>query len=127
MAYNCQDTLQCYNSMGEPSHVVGPFGGYTSVDTEGNTYCNISVNPALDNNPCGVTGVGEALDSFQRKGRRVGTGISTFRKQSGGMLPNSMTNFYSAGQQAALAAFQAGGVNALLAFLAGFNSASAGS
>ena len=40
-----------------------------------------------------------------------------FRSQSG----VSATNFYQAGVEAAQAAFQAGGVNALLAFLAGFN------
>jgi len=40
-----------------------------------------------------------------------------FRRQSGVMR----TDFYQAGVEAAQAAFQAGGVNALLAFLAGFN------
>jgi len=41
-----------------------------------------------------------------------------FRGQSG----VSTTGFYEAGVQAAQAAFEAGGVNALLSFLAGFNS-----
>lgn len=41
-----------------------------------------------------------------------------FRGQAG----VSTTGFYEAGVQAAQAAFEAGGVNALLAFLAGFNS-----
>ena len=43
-----------------------------------------------------------------------------FRAQSG---MGGGTDFYAAGTQAAVAAFNAGGVNALLAFLAGFNAA----
>lgn len=39
-----------------------------------------------------------------------------FRNQSGGS-----TDFYEAGRQAAIAAHAAGGINGLLAFLAGFN------
>lgn len=45
-------------------------------------------------------------------------GRKGFRAQSG----MNSTDFYAAGQQAAQAAWSAGGVNALLAFLAGFNS-----
>jgi len=40
-----------------------------------------------------------------------------FRGQSG---TTSSDDFFSAGQEAAYAAYEAGGVNALLAFLAGF-------
>jgi hypothetical protein len=50
-----------------------------------------------------------------------------FRGQSGGGIVGGpyqvdTSPFYEAGVQAAQAAFQAGGVNALLSFLAGFNS-----
>ena len=41
-----------------------------------------------------------------------------FRAQSG---VGGSTNFYQLGEEAALAAFNAGGVQGLLAFLAGFN------
>ena len=45
-----------------------------------------------------------------------------FRRQSGlDYTQMSASSFYQAGVEAAQAAFQAGGVNALLAFLAGFN------
>jgi len=47
-------------------------------------------------------------------------GVSGFRAQSG---LNSTTNYYQAGEQMAIAVFNEGGVNALLAFLAGYNSA----
>lgn len=45
----------------------------------------------------------------------------SFRKQSGGNSSTSTDAFFSAGQLAASQAFDEGGVNALLAFLAGFN------
>jgi len=52
--------------------------------------------------------------------------ISRMRSATGGRFRGqsgvSTTGFYEAGVQAAQAAFQAGGVNALLSFLAGFNS-----
>tara|TARA_B100000242_G_C42728304_1_gene339985 strand:- start:186 stop:506 length:321 start_codon:yes stop_codon:yes gene_type:complete len=45
------------------------------------------------------------------------SGRNTFHSQSG---QGGGTDFYAAGEEAAAAAFEAGGVNALLAFLAGF-------
>jgi hypothetical protein len=49
--------------------------------------------------------------------RRLGAGSMGFRRQSGQGATNDM---FAAGQEAARAAYEAGGVNALLAFLAGF-------
>ena len=48
-------------------------------------------------------------------------GVSGFRAQSG--FNGGATNYYAAGEQMAIAVFNEGGVNALLAFLAGYNSA----
>ena len=52
-----------------------------------------------------------AMGMMAYSGKRGG-----FRNQSGGS-----TDFYEAGRQAAIAAHAAGGINGLLAFLAGFN------
>lgn len=56
----------------------------------------------------------------KRRFRGMHHWVSGFRAQSG---LNSTTNYYQAGEQMAIAVFNEGGVNALLAFLAGYNSA----
>lgn len=119
MAYNCTGTVQCYSQQtGEPTHEAGPFGGYTSIDTEGNSYCNISMNPAVaSGNACGAQAVAPQIGKGPRRGgfRPTGSRPQAFRSQSGGQ-----NDMFLAGQEAARAAYEAGGVNALLAFLAGF-------
>tara|TARA_R100000388_G_C7198550_1_gene137274 strand:+ start:350 stop:595 length:246 start_codon:yes stop_codon:yes gene_type:complete len=56
-----------------------------------------------------------------KKFRGMHHGVSGFRAQSG--FNGGATNYYAAGEQMAIAVFNEGGVNALLAFLAGYNSA----
>jgi len=86
--------------------------------------CEIACERAQNANPIspfdpvgqmgGLTPSGrKPSDLYSNDNRKKG-----FRGQSG----VSTTGFYEAGVQAAQAAFQAGGVNALLSFLAGFNS-----
>lgn len=57
----------------------------------------------------------------KRRFRGMHHGVSGFRAQSG--MNGSAVNYYQAGEQMAIAVFNEGGVNALLAFLAGYNSA----
>ena len=88
MAYNCTATLPCYSqTTGEFTHEVGPFGGYSSVDTEGNTYCDISSNPAVS----GGTACGGVIAPYTGGGRPRKGGKSS--ASSGSTVVGTATNW----------------------------------
>jgi len=128
------------SSAGWPSVVYA--GAWTPTERQGAKVqcCDIACERAQNANPTSALygGLGQTggltpsgtgrkptnlySNDNRKKGFRGQAGRETTEDYNLMMSQFSSMSFYQAGRQAAQAAFEAGGVNALLSFLAGFNS-----